>query len=91
MFKRKVKLQWAKAAAVKKLVTTLVDGWEAKKLSEADVVARATIVAADAATGELLLEGNNIYVVQLLKAFEREGIEIPKPGDKPDETYDKYL
>ena len=81
-FKRKEKLVWAKRAEVMELADDLLDMWEEKELPIETVVEKAQLVLKDAASGELKIDGKNIYVVELRKQFENAGLEIPSDEDK---------
>lgn len=90
-FKRKEKLQWAKRSEVMELADELLDLWESKDLPIETVVEKAQLVLKDAASGELKIDGKNIYVVELRKQFENSGLEIPKDeGKTSSKSLSKY-
>lgn len=79
-FQRKAKVEWATKAQVHRLADELLELWDGQPTDV--VVAKANKVLADASTGTLLQDGKNIYVVELIKAFESAGLSIPKPDAK---------
>lgn len=81
-FKRKEKIVWAKKAQIMELADELLDLWEDSKLPVETVIEKAQLVLEDAASGELKLDGKNIYVVELRKQFENAGLEIPKNDEQ---------
>lgn len=77
-FKRRTQIQWASKAEVVNLVNDLAEAWEANKLTEAKVIAKATTLVEDAANGEFKIDGKNVYATALIKALQAQGIEIPR-------------
>ena len=83
-FKRTQRVQWAKPRAVNNFVDEVITGMEQDKLTHAQALALANTIVEDASSGELKLDGCNVYAVTILKAFRTVGLDIPK--DETSET-----
>lgn len=75
-FKATSRVQWATKAQVNTFVDQLAEAWEAKGLTEKTVLDRAQAVINDAKSGELTLDGKNIYVLTLTIALANAGIPV---------------
>ena len=80
-FKRKQAVAWATRREVNSFVEELLDGWEAAKLTEAQVLAKVTAVLDDAHSGSLTLKGKQVYVSSL--AVRLKAMDVPMP-DRPE-------
>ena len=91
-FIRKDRLVWADKAQVRQLADELLDLWDGKSLKT--TIAKAIVVLEACASGDLKVDGKNIYVLALKKEFLNAGLEIPKDSEgkktPPESDLSKY-